>query len=112
MSVKDRKIKPKRLKNKVEKSLIKQLEDKGANVECFVDLISDYMDFWTIKEDLLEDIKNRGVVYKDLSSVGVEMDKNNPSTKEVVNISRQMLAILKQLDLSTEVVSESVEDEL
>jgi hypothetical protein len=32
------------------------------------------------------------------------MQKNNPSVKELVGINRQMLAILKELDINTNTV--------
>ena len=108
----DKKKKTKKWKKSVRDSLLQQLDSKGAKVECYVDLVDDYMDLWEIKETLLADIAERGVVYTDVSSVGVEMQKNNPSTKEVVNISRQMLAILKQMDLSTSSIETADDYEL
>lgn len=94
-------------------SLIEQLKLHGANIDVFISQVDDYMKLWDIKEKLAEDIKTRGVVYSDVSSVGVEMQKNNPSTKEIVNISRQMLAILKQLNLSIDnvITAGDIEDD-
>lgn len=94
-------------------SLIEQLKMRGADIDVFISQIGDYMELWDIKEKLAEDIKTRGVVYSDVSSVGVEMQKNNPSTKEIVNISRQMLAILKQLNLSIDnvITVDDIEDD-
>jgi len=56
----------------IEESLLEQLEMKGADMDHFVDLVRDYMSLWDVKNDLLEDIKKRGVMYKDFSSVGIE----------------------------------------
>jgi phage terminase small subunit len=67
--------------------------------------VRDYMSLWDVKNDLLEDIKKRGVMYKDFSSVGIEMMKNNPSVRELVGINRQMLSILKDLDINTKTVA-------
>lgn len=108
----EKKKKTKKFIKQVKDSLVKQLSDRGADSECFVDLIEDYMELFAIKEDLLTDISERGVVYTDVSSVGIEMQKNNPSVKEVVNISRQMLAILKQLNLTTDNIEVPEDDEL
>ena len=89
----------------IEESLLEQLEMKGADMDHFVDLVRDYMSLWDVKNDLLEDIKKRGVMYKDFSSVGIEMMKNNPSVRELVGINRQMLSILKDLDINTKTVA-------
>ena len=88
-------------RQRIEESLLEQLEMKGADMDHFVDLVRDYMSLWDVKNDLLEDIKKRGVMYKDFSSVGIEMMKNNPSVRELVGINRQMLSILKDLDINT-----------
>ena len=89
----------------IEESLLEQLEMKGADMDHFVDLVRDYMSLWDVKNDLLEDIKERGVMYRDFSSVGIEMMKNNPSVRELVGINRQMLSILKDLDINTKTVA-------
>ena len=92
-------------RQRIEESLLEQLEMKGADMDHFVDLVRDYMSLWDVKNDLLEDIKKRGVMYKDFSSVGIEMMKNNPSVRELVGINRQMLSILKDLDINTKTVA-------
>lgn len=99
-------------KEQVEKSLIEQLETMGAKLPFFESLVADYMALWKIADDLKADIKTRGVVYKDFSSVGVEMMKNNPSTKELTMVNRQMLSILKELNLSTANCKIEEDDEL
>jgi len=88
----------------IRQSLLDQLKAKGAELDHFVDLVEDYMSLWDVKNKLIKDIENRGVMYKDFSSVGIEMQKNNPSVKELVGINRQMLAILKELDINTNTV--------
>jgi len=91
-------------KTSIRESLLAQLEAKGANVDHVIDLVKDYMSLWDVKNKLLKDIKTRGVMYTDYSSVGVEMQKNNPSVRELTGINRQMLAILKELDINTHTV--------
>lgn len=88
-------------RNEVEKSLKDQLIAMGASIPVFIDLINDYMGLWDLKSLLNEDIKARGVVYDDVSSVGVPMKKNNPSVKELVNVNKQMLTLLDKLGLNT-----------
>ena len=99
-------------RNKIEKSLMRQLIAIGANVDHYADLISDYMGLWDIKTKLLEDIDERGVTFVDRSSTGVPMMKNNPSTKELVMVNKQMLSLLKELGLSTETAGAGDPDEL
>lgn len=102
----------KKRRQRVEESLLEQLQTKGADIEHFIDLVRDYMSLWDVKNDLLQDIKKRGVMYKDFSSVGVEMMKNNPSVRELVGINRQMLAILKDLEINTKTVAVFDDDEM
>ena len=40
------------------------------------------------------------------------MQKNNPSTKELVMVNKQMLSLLKELGLSTDKVCDTEDDEL
>ena len=75
---------------------------KGADTPGFIDLVKDYMKLWATKEKLATDIEERGVVYKDVSSVGVEMMKNNTSVKELIGVNRQMLSILERLNITTD----------
>ena len=93
-------------------SLQEQLAMKGASLDHYTDLLNDYMTLWDTKNALSADIKKRGVVYKDVSSVGVEMWKNNPSVKELVMVNRQMLTVLKELKLSTDDAGGGDEDDL
>lgn len=89
-------------KKTVEESMIAQLTVKGAATPVFIDLVKDYMKLWATKEKLAADIEERGVVYKDVSSVGVEMMKNNTSVKELIGVNRQMLSILERLNITTD----------
>lgn len=95
----------------VYKSLVAQLEVKGADVEHFVDLVTDYMTLWDIKEKLEEDIEERGTLFEGEDAMGEIVLKNNPSVKEFLNVNRQMLTILKQLEITTDTVSSVDEDE-
>ena len=88
------------LKKDIENSMKMTLAESGHDQEVYTDLVNDYMRLWTIKNKLLADITKRGVVYKDKSSTGVEMMKNNPSTKELLLVNRQMLQILEKLGLT------------
>ena len=86
---------------KIENSLLEQLAMLGALKEHYIDLIRDYMGLWEAKTALLDDIKTRGVTYRDISSSGIATQKNNPSVKDLVMVNKQMLSLLKELGLST-----------
>jgi phage terminase small subunit len=95
----------------IRRSLLAQLEAMGADQDHFVDLVKDYLSLYDVKNRLIKDIKERGVMYTDLSSVGVEMQKNNPSVRELVNVNRQMLALLRELGISTDTVPPREDDD-
>ena len=96
------KIKQETIRKRVEKSLKQQLVSKGADVEIFKNMIDDYMRLWDLKEMYFEDVKENGR----------RVDgKENTSPKQIPIVNRQMLAILKQMDITTDnVVREDGED--
>lgn len=96
----------------IREALEQQLALKGAGQDCFTDLVKDYMSLWSIKNKLLKDIRERGIVYKDYSATGVLMQKNNPSVKELVSVNRQMLSVLKELGLTTDKAGSGEPDDL
>lgn len=97
-------------KKTIKESLIQQLKNRNATADFYLDLVNDYMALWDMKEALRKDIKARGVTYKDKSSVGVEMYKNNPSNKEFVTVNKQMLSLLKDLNLEEPTAGKDVQD--
>ena len=96
------KIKPETIRKRVEKSLKQQLVSKGADVEIFKNMIDDYMRLWDLKEMYFEDVKENGL----------RVDgKEKTSPKQIPIVNRQMLAILKQMDITTDnVVREDGEE--
>lgn len=87
---------------RVKRSLLSQLEGLGADNAHFTDLVEDYMKLWAIKEQLLADIRDRGAMILGETPSGRDMSKANPAIKEASAVSRQMIAILVNLNLSTE----------
>lgn len=83
-------------------SLEVQLAEIGADVTHFRDLLSDYADLADVKNKLIRDIKQRGVVYTEVSQNGVETQKNNPSVRDLTAVNRQMLVILRELGIKTD----------
>lgn len=96
----------------IRESLIKQLKDKGADVPPFLKLIDDYCFYAEQVDEMKKDIKTRGRVYNYTSSVGKESEKENPCVKNVLNYTKQMLAILKDLGLTTSTVRCDQDEEL
>lgn len=87
---------------KLRKSLIEQLCGSRKPPAHYSDLVDDYLNLWETKELLQADIKEKGISYETMSAAGVKILKQNPSTKEIVMVNRQMLTILKELGLTTE----------
>ena len=96
----------------IKESLIKQLENKNADVEHFLSLIDDYIWYFEQEKAMQKDIKIRGHSYKSKSASGYPMDKENPSIKNALMYNKQKLAILKQLGLTIENTVSDTDDEL
>lgn len=88
----------------VKKSLIKQLEIKGAKVEIYTSLVDDYIWLWKQERGMQKDIKDLGRTYTSTSAAGKEYEKENPSVKNALLYSKQMVSILTALGLSTKTV--------
>lgn len=97
---------------KIEDSLLEQLALLGAMKEHYIDLIRDYISLWETKTDLMKDIEDEGVSYKEYSSTGTLVKKNNPSVKDFVMVNKQMLSLLKELGLNTSNIGDGEVDEL
>ena len=98
-------------KKSVKKSLIDQLRAKNANIDAFIALIDDYTAMNEMCRALKKDIKERGVLIKDTNCTGREVTKPNPSIKELRDNQKAMLAILKQLNLDTDTVRVTSDDD-
>lgn len=95
----------------IKESLIKQLENKGANVEHFRDLIEDYIWMYEQEKAMKKDIKVNGRMYKAKSASGYSIDKENPAVKNAIMYNKQKLSILKELGLTTENVINDKDDD-
>lgn len=89
---------------KVKKSLLEQLKIKGADVDLYRSLVDDYCWLWKQEREMQKDIKSRGQTYTATSAAGKKYEKENPSVKNALLYSKQMVAILGALGLSTETV--------
>lgn len=89
-------------KTDIRKSLEKQLRDRGADVLHFQALLDDYIFFYSMQKKMQADIRKRGLVIEATSASGKKYDKENPSVKQAALYNQRMLAILKELDLTTD----------
>ena len=86
-------------RDEIKQDLIDQLERKGVYGNHYLDLINDYMSMWDIKNDLIADIKKRGVTVKYQNGKDQWGYKKNDSISELNKTNAQMLKILNELDL-------------
>lgn len=91
-------------RDEIEKALMDQLVDMGADTAHFRDLIRDYMSLWDIKNKLILDIDLRDVSFETRSASGNPVTKNNPSVRDLLNVNKQMLNLLKELEIHTSTV--------
>lgn len=101
--------KSKRFKD-IQESLIEELRKNGNESEFFIDLVKDYMSLWVIKNKLIDDIEERGVVSKYQNGKDQWGYKRNDSVGELNKVSAQMLKILTQLKIQPKVI-ESIPDD-
>lgn len=87
----------------VRASLRRQLQERGAETPHFLALIDDYM-FYYQQEKKMQAAVKKGLTIKAKSAAGKEYDKENPAIKAAALYSKQKLAILRELGLTTDTV--------
>lgn len=87
----------------VRASLQRQLQERGAKTPHFLALIDDYM-FYYQQEKKMQAAVKKGLTVKAKSAAGKEYDKENPAIKAAALYSKQKLAILRELGLTTDTV--------
>ena len=83
----------------VKTSLIRQLELRGMNAEFYMDLVNDYIYYWSLKKKLIADIKNNGLRYETVNGNGMTVEKANESVVNLQKTTATMLKILADLKL-------------
>ncbi|MCM1026515.1 MAG: P27 family phage terminase small subunit [Roseburia sp.] len=96
----------------IKKGLINQLEKKGAKTAHFLSLVEDYMFLHGQVQKMKTSIRQKGMEYEAVSAAGKTYQKENPAAKNIILYNRQMLAILKELGLSTDGLADDEDDEL
>lgn len=85
----------------IRESLENQLRALEASVPHFRDMIDTYITLWAIKKRLEFDIAEKGIRYDEYMSTGKKKSVINPAIKELENTTKQMLSILKEMNLTT-----------
>lgn len=81
----------------LKKSITQNLKDRGLTDTVYLDKRDEYMTFWVRLKELEADIADRGVTVED-EKRGMRVE--NRSVSLSVQVSKQMLAIMKSLGIS------------
>ena len=87
------------------------LEETKNNNPYFIGLVEDYMDLYVIKNQLRDDIMERGVVCIYQNGETQWGYKRNDSVGELNKVSTQMLRILSQLKIEPNKLEPIEEDD-
>ena len=98
-------------RKEIRKDLMNQLKRNRISTQYYIDLVEKYMDFWDIENDLIDDIRERGVVVTYDNGGGQKGIKKNDSIDQRIKVSAQMLKILDSLGIKP-TKSEADDDEL
>ena len=83
----------------MKESLIRQLELRGMKAEFYMDMIDDYVYYWSLKKKLITDIRAKGLRYEMINGNGVTVEKANESVVNLQKTTATMLKIMAYLKL-------------
>ena len=83
----------------MEESLNKQLKLQGKTSDFYKDLVQDYLYYWSLKKQLIKDIKDKGIRYSAVNGNGIKVEKPNESVVNLQKTTATMLKILSDLNL-------------
>ena len=95
----------------IREDLINQLELKGMHHSYYRDMVDQYCDYFEMKNDLMEDVKKKGVRVEVTSGNGFTTSKDNGSIMLSIKVTQTMLKILNDLGLREPVMSDVSEDD-
>ena len=67
--------------------------------EFYMDMIDDYVYYWSLKKRLITDIRAKGIRYETINGNGVTVEKANESVVNLQKTTATMLKILADLKL-------------
>ncbi len=85
-------------KTEIKESLLEQLRLQNKTSDFYLDLVSDYMDYWSLKKKLITDIRKKGIRYDTVNGNGIEVEKPNESVTnlpKITNAKRELGDALK-----------------
>lgn len=100
-----------KLRKEIKEDLINQLENKSIIEITFMDLISDYLSLWDIKNELIHDIETNGVSVKYQNGAHQWGYKKNDCIPELNKVNGQMLKILNELGIKVGIAKVDDEDD-
>lgn len=83
----------------IRQTLLDQLKAAGRDTAVNRELVEDYVSLWAMKQWAIHDLQVRGPVITYNNGGGQSGTKVNPSLEHRVSLSKQMMEILKLLDL-------------
>lgn len=86
-------------RTKIKNDLLEQLKTRSMTQSYYISLIDDYLALWDVKNELIEDIKKRGVSIIYNNGGGQKGRKKNDSVAELNKTNMQMLKLLSELGL-------------
>ena len=95
----------------IRNDLMTQLEANKTFGKHYEDLVNDYMSLWNIKNELIQDIKERGVAVQ-WTNGKQEGTKKNESIAELNKTSAQMLKLLNEMGIKPSPLDSGDDDEL
>lgn len=98
-------------KTEIKESLLEQLRLQNKISDFYLDLVSDYMDYWSLKKKLIADIRKKGIRYETINGNGIKIEKPNESVTNLPKITTAMLKILSDLNLKEPLSNSSAEDD-
>ena len=98
-------------KTEIKESLLEQLRLQNKTSDFYLDLVSDYMDYWSLNKKLITDIRKKGIRYDTVNGNGIKVEKPNESVTNLPKITTAMLKILNDLNLKEPLSNSSAEDD-
>lgn len=99
---------------KIRQSLTDQLKLRNSDIEVFREQIESYCRFAKLEDELWNDIATKGrMIVVTAATSGKKVEKENPSVKQVVMVSKQKIDILRKLRFDVDsVISQNMNSDL
>lgn len=88
----------KKYKN-IKNALLEELEKNGNRTAYFENLVEDYMNFYSTKEDAKKEIEDKGLMVEYQNGATQRGFKKNEMIDVIIKVNQQMIKILDKLDI-------------